>query len=108
MDPITISIGVGALAVGAIGTYFFTRNNAAGSSHDGTKLETTGGINNVIVTDIQDKVQVESREVIILLSIICGIKIIEFLIFLYKQRVNSIKKECGKRQRVAAVSGINV
>lgn len=108
MDPITITIGIGALVLGATGTYFFTRGNAVGSSHDGTKLDTTGSINNVIVTDIQDKVEVESREVVILLSIICGIKIIEFLIFLYNQRVNGIKKRCEKRQRAAAVSGINV
>lgn len=105
---ITIAIGIGALLVGATGTYFATRNGTPLPQHEGTKFDATGTINNVIVTDFQDKVEIESREMMLMLAIICSIKVVEFLYFLYNQHVGNIKRKYEKESRANAATVINV
>lgn len=63
-----------------------------GSTSNAKKqVDSTGTVNNNVV--ITEPVPIETREVLILLMIITTIKIIEFLIFLYKQHVKSVKKK---------------
>lgn len=54
-------------------------------------VETQGQVNNNVVID--HAVDVTSDEIIILLAIICAIKIIEFIYFLYSRHSKSIKKK---------------
>lgn len=91
-----IAIGVGSMVVGAASTYFFTRDS--GNTHNDARVEAQGAINNVVITDVQDRVEIESSEILILLSIICGIKVIEFLYFIYNQHVGGIKRKYERRQ----------
>lgn len=86
-----------ALLVGTVGTYLAMKGSA-GSRHNGAKVDTTGTINNVIVTDFQDKVEIENKEIVILLSIMCAIKVIEFMYFLYNKHSRNIKKRCEEKQ----------
>lgn len=91
-----LGIGIGALLVGAGGTYFFTKGGSG--SHNEAKVEAQGAINNVVVTDFQDHVEIKNKEIMILLYIICLIKLVEFLLFIYNRHVNGIRKKYGERQ----------
>lgn len=95
MDPITIGVAAGCLLVGAVGTYFFTRPGDVPHSEASVKAE--GAINNVLVTAVQDSVEIESKEIVILLGIMCSIKVVEFLYFIYSRHVGGIRKKYGER-----------
>lgn len=103
-----LGIGVGAFLLGAAGTYFATRSGTPESSHNGAKLDATGTINNVIVTDFQDKVEIESREMMVMLAVICSIKVVEFLYFMYNQHVGNIKRKYDEKHRATTAAVINV
>lgn len=54
-------------------------------------VDATGNVNNNVV--IQDTVAIHNVEIIGLLYIIAGIKLIEFIYFIYRQHNRSIKKK---------------
>lgn len=53
-------------------------------------IDTTGNVNNNVV--INDQVNIYSREITGLLAIICVLKIIEFIYFIYTKHYRRIKK----------------
>lgn len=87
-----LAVGIGALLAGATGTYFFTRGSDV-PHNNGAKVDTQGTVNNVVITDFQDQVVIENKEILILLYIMCGIKVIEFLYFIYNHHIGNIKKK---------------
>lgn len=99
------TIGAGALIVGAVAGYFLAGNNGhteAGISGSVNNISALGTINNVVVTDVKDKVEIENKEMLIVLCIICGIRIIEFLYFVYREHINNMKKKYASKQVVQA------
>lgn len=68
------------------------------SSTEKKAVDTTGGVNNNIV--VNGEVDVNSDEVIILLGIICAIKIMEFIYFVYRRHYQNIKKRSSPAQPV--------
>lgn len=87
-----VGLGLGSSVISAIGTYLFTKSGD--SVHKTARMGTQGTTNNVV----QDQVEIESKEIPILLGIICGIKVIEFLYFMYNQHIDGIKRKYEKRQ----------
>lgn len=86
-------VGIVSLLTGATGSYFLFRDT--GNKHvseTNSKIDANGAINNVIVTDIQDRVEIESREILLVLYIMCAIKLIELIYFMYSRHVQNIKK----------------
>lgn len=65
------------------------------SKEEHKTVDTTGNVNNNLV--IGGEVDVFSIEIVILLGIICAIKIIEFVYFLYNQKYKKIKKRIAER-----------
>lgn len=94
-----------ALLVGTVGTYLAMKGGAR-SHHNGAKVDSTGTINNVIVTDFQDKVEIENKEIVVLLSIMCAIKVIEFMYFLYNKHLRNIKKKCEEKRAKSLPSNV--
>lgn len=66
------------------------------SSTEKKAVDTTGGVNNNIV--VNGEVDVSSDEVVILLGIICAIKIMEFVYFIYRRHYQTIKKRSSPTQ----------
>lgn len=93
---ILLGIGISALLLGAGGAYLMTRGG--GDAHNAANVEAHGAINNVVVTDFQDHVEIKNREMMILLSIMCVIKVVEFLYFIYNRRVIHLKRKYEERQ----------
>jgi hypothetical protein len=60
-------------------------------------IESDGQVNNNFV--IQDRVDVYSQELVILLGIIALIKILEFGYFIYSQHNRSLKKKFERNQK---------
>lgn len=84
------------LVAGSVGTYWLTHRNSEektiNTTNSNQNIDAHGAINNVIIKDIQDKIEFENKDVIIMLYIMCGIKIITFLIYIYikfKKRIKS-------------------
>lgn len=64
----------------------------SGPSHDAaeTKVaDSTGTVNNNILLN---PVPIQSREIVILLSIICGIKALELAMYVYREHKKFLKK----------------
>lgn len=63
-----------------------------GESKEETKtIDTTGNVNNNVV--IQESVPIHNEEMKILLYVICVVKIIQFIFFIYKFQVRRLKKK---------------
>lgn len=60
------------------------------SSSEKKTVDSTGTINNNVV--VNGEVDVTSLEIIILLGIICAIKIMEFIYFIYRRHYQNVKK----------------
>lgn len=60
------------------------------SKTDAKAVDTTGNVNNNVV--INDQVNVYSTEIIVLLGLICILKIIEFIYFIYTKHYHNLKK----------------
>lgn len=60
------------------------------SSSEKKTVDSTGTINNNVV--VNGEVDVTSLEIVILLGIICAIKIMEFIYFIYKRHYQNVKK----------------
>lgn len=56
-------------------------------------VDSTGTVNNNVV--VNGEVDVTSLEIVILLGIICAIKIMEFIYFIYKRNYHNIKKRAS-------------
>lgn len=67
-------------------------------SDEENNIESTGTVNNNVIIDGQ--VDVSSKEIILLLGIICLLKIIEFVYFVYKRHYQGIKKRFAGTQNV--------
>jgi hypothetical protein len=57
------------------------------------QVESTGEINNTVVLAPDQSFNLQNTEIIVFLGIICLIKIIEFIIFLYKTHKKNLKKK---------------
>lgn len=60
-------------------------------------VDTTGNVNNNVV--INGQVDVVSMEIVTLLWIICALKVIEFIYFLYTKCYRNMKKRVVEKQR---------
>lgn len=60
------------------------------TSDDNSKPETTGSLTSNV--HINDRVDVASIEILVLLAIICGIKIFELISFIYRKHYRDIKR----------------
>lgn len=97
-----MAIGLGTLVTGLTAgiTYWATRASESKMENPSNKIETSGAINNIVVTDIQDKVEIVNKEMLIALNIICGIKILEFCYFIYRKHVGAkIKRKLRENNR---------
>lgn len=93
-----VIIGIGALVTGITGTWLAMRTGTPGSSRN---METSGQINNIVVTDVHDKTQADNGRIYVVLCIICGIKILEFCYFVYRKHIGGILKRKERQQNVA-------
>lgn len=64
------------------------------SKEETKAVDSNGNVNNNIV--IQDPVPVHNKDIIVVLYLICAIKIVELIIFLYKFHSNRLKKKYMK------------
>lgn len=53
-------------------------------------VDSTGTVNNNVV--VNGEVDIYSTEIVILLGIICALKVIEFIYFIYQRHYKNIKK----------------
>lgn len=68
------------------------------SSEHGEKItENTGEVQNNIT--INDPVTIQNQEIIIMLFVICAIKTMEFVYFIYRMQFKCIRKRIQKPQR---------
>lgn len=66
------------------------------TSSEKKTVDSTGTVNNNVV--VNGEVDVSSLEIIILLGIICAIKILEFIYFVYGRHYHNIKKRVTSQQ----------
>lgn len=64
------------------------------SSNKESKTENTGQTQNNIT--VIEPVSIENWEILAMLGIICFIKVVEFLYFMYRSHTRHIKKKCNK------------
>lgn len=69
------------------------------TSSEKKTVDSTGAVNNNVV--VNGEVDVSSFEIIILLGIICAIKIMEFIYFIYRRHYQNVKKRHSPPQNVA-------
>lgn len=70
-------------------------------SKESKVIESAGHVNNnVLIGKVTGEVDVYSIEIVILLGIICAIKIIEFIYFIYRRHYQNIKKHVNDQPRV--------
>lgn len=63
-------------------------------------VDTTGNVNNnVVIGRVSGEVDVYSVEIVILLGIICAIKLIEFIYFIYQRHYHKIKRHVNDQPR---------
>lgn len=60
------------------------------SKEETKTVDTAGAVNNNLV--FQEAVPIHSDQIVILMYIICGIKIVELLLFFYKMHLRRMKK----------------
>lgn len=68
-----------------------------GSKSKETKsIDSNGQVNNnVVIGKVDGEVDITSAEIMILLGIICLIKIMEFIYFIYRRHYQNVKKRVG-------------
>lgn len=92
-------IALGALAGligGGVASYFtFGNKNDSGSEH---KISAEGAINNVIVKDIQEKIELEIP-VAIILYVLCAIKILAVIYFIFRRCSKHMKKKYDRKNQ---------
>lgn len=95
-----IALGAVCGIVGGTVVSWFTFGSSGKKDepHHDQKINAEGAINNVIVTDIKDKIEVE-HEVKIILYILCTIKVIALIYFIYRHCVKRCKKRYQQKDR---------
>lgn len=75
-----------------------------GSESKQTKaIDTNGQVNNnVVIGKFDGEINVYSIEIVVLLGIICLIKIIEFVYFVYRRHYQNIKKRVSDHPALRA------
>lgn len=68
------------------------------TSSEKKTVDSTGAVNNNVV--VNGEVDVSSFEIIILLGIICAIKIMEFIYFIYRRHYQNVKKKHLPQQNI--------
>ena len=66
------------------------------SANDESHVKNTGEVNNNVVVETGGKFD---KEILILTAIICGIKIFEFIVYIYKHHTKLIKQRHEKNIR---------
>lgn len=68
------------------------------STKEAKAVESTGHVNNnLVIGKVSGEVDVYSIEIVILLGIICAIKIIEFIYFVYRRHYQNVKRHVTPR-----------
>lgn len=67
------------------------------SKEETKTVDSNGNVNNNIV--IQDPVPIHSKDISVVLYIICAIKIFELIIFLYKFHSKNLKKKYANQNQ---------
>lgn len=61
------------------------------STEEVKAVDSSGAVNNNIV--FTDPIRISNKEIVLLLSIICVIKIVELLFFVYREHKKNLKKK---------------
>ncbi len=62
------------------------------SKHESKAVDTNGAVNNNLVIQGEMPIQVHNMEILILLYIMCALKVLEFLYFVYTKHSRKLKK----------------
>lgn len=103
MALIALGAVVCTLGGGIISYFSFGGSKKVNDSE--TNISAEGVINNVIVKDIQDKIELENP-VAIILYILCAIKIIAVIYFVYRRITKHMKKKYGRNNQDQAMNGV--
>lgn len=102
MEPITITVVVGAVsfAVGAVGSWFFTKPTTIENSHRTTETAVTNTI------EIQKEKQPDTLMIIVVIALIfLGVlRMMEFVYFLYKRHYVNLKKRFTSNRNVNGIA----
>lgn len=76
------------------------------TSSEKKAVDSTGTVNNNVVVTAESlgEVDVTSSEIVIFLGIICAIKIMEFIYFIYKRHYRNVKKRAILPQHVQSIT----
>lgn len=66
-------------------------------------VDATGTVNNNIVVQEEHTIDKYSREIVIMLLILCVVKILEFIYIVYREHTKKLKKRYVSRPRDSAV-----
>lgn len=73
-------------------------NMGGSQTKEAKTVESTGHVNNnLVIGKVNGEVDVYSIEIVILLGIICVIKVIEFIYFMYRRHYQNVKRHLSPR-----------